>query len=509
MVQQIQQEGVPLTKETVQAFAALQSEAPEGVSKEEWNQAAILTFKRNLPLTPDTVASLRKVIAGPPMGDVLGTLEQHASALLQKQPALPVADTLTKLVSAIQELRATATAALTPPPPNPAEAEVPAPAAPQGGVTAKASALAGTPHDSSSVDVPAAAIVRPAASPGGEVARPASTAPRVEVQPAGGGTATPPVVVPRAAQPEAAMSTVMAPSLSDEPAASVGEPPVASSPLPLAKQQPAAQEAASAAARADAVSGEAPPAEPVPNWIGKLLKSVGFEHEHQIAKMGEKPDLLLGTAKDDSGFLAAASMAPAADDAAKPAVDTLKSLLLQLASSDDLPAPFKESAQQALQQITGQQLLLTSDRSSMFSHITLFIPFMNGSGQQSAAIHIQSRTGKRGEVDANNCRLLFDLQMKTMGNTLVDVQVVNKIVSLQVHNDQPMVTDLIEGSRNEIASALNKVGYQFVSLKCLPYPDFTAAPNGDSSKNITTDGNKVDLKSLYEPKPYKGVDLRI
>lgn len=239
-----------------------------------------------------------------------------------------------------------------------------------------------------------------------------------------------------------------------------------------------------------------------------MLKAVGVDHEHQLAKLAEKPEPLLRGAKEDA--LLSSLAKPDADPAQKPAADTLKSLLLQLtASSDDLPAPLKESAQQALQQITGQQLLLTNDRASMFSHMTLFIPFLDGNGQQSASVHIQSRKGKRGEIDAHNCRLLFDLQMRVMGNTLVDVHVVNRIVSLHVHNDHPMTPALIEGAREEINAALQKVGYQFLSLKTSPFPEPSLAAENDPSKSgDTAETGRLDPRNLYQPKTYRGVDYR-
>ena len=205
-----------------------------------------------------------------------------------------------------------------------------------------------------------------------------------------------------------------------------------------------------------------------------MLKAVGVEHESHLAvKLDERGDAMLrGAITQTIGCQIDRHNIPAGR-LVKPAADTLKSLLLQLTASDETPTPLKEAAQQALGQITGQQLMLTSDKSAMFAHMTLFVPFMDDTGQQSAAIHIQSRKGKRGEVDASNCRLLFDLQMKVMGNTLLDVHVVNKIVSLNVHNDHPALAPLMEESKEEIATAMNKAGYQFISLKCSPYPHAT------------------------------------
>jgi hypothetical protein len=504
MVQQMQQEGVPLAKETVKAFAAIQQSVPEGVSQEEWTHAAVLAFKRGLPLTPDTVSALRQATSGQPAGVVFERLEQQVAGLLKEQPGHSAASTLTQLDAALKNLRASAAAAWTAMPPEPAAAApaTAAPAAPQpGGDAAKASVSAGTPQPpGGSADAPAAA--RPAASPG-EAARPASAA-----QEAASSAATAkPAAQAQALQPDAAAraGAVAAQPQSAEPEAAA-EPPQAGSGR---QQPPALPEAASAAARPQAQAASPQPAAPDSNWIGRMLQSLGVDHEHQIAKMAEKPELLLRSSPDQAGLLSASADALNSDSAGKqPAVDTVKSMLLQLAATDDLPAPLKEAAQQALQQITGQQLLLSGDRSSMFTHVTMFIPFMDGSVQQSASVHIQSRKGSRGELDANNCRLLFDLQMKTLGNTLVDVQVVNKIVSLQVHNDQAAVADLIDSSREEIAASLSKVGYQFFSLKCLPYPQPIIDKDAGSMKNAAADGMTVDMKSLYEPKPYKGVDYR-
>ncbi|UUZ85911.1 hypothetical protein LJK88_22115 [Paenibacillus sp. P26] len=150
--------------------------------------------------------------------------------------------------------------------------------------------------------------------------------------------------------------------------------------------------------------------------------------------------------------------------------ESLKSVLLQLSQADDLPSGMKEAAQQAVQQITGQQLLLNPGRDAVFSQITMFVPPLNGNGEQTASIHIQSRKGKNGRLDASNCHLVFDLQMKSLGNTLLDVQVVNRIVSLHVRNDLPFTAELLESRKDEITEALASIGYQFLSMKCSPYP---------------------------------------
>lgn len=501
MVQQIQQEGIPVSKENVKAFENVMREMPQGVNKEEWLQAAVLASKRGLPLTPATVDALKQVTTGPPAGQVFEKLEQQANALLEQDPTHPAADTAKQVVSLLKELRATAAAV------RPAETAAPAsvadepaaaqsqatgaaPAAPQAGGTTAAAPRGSEP-------TAAAAGAAPPAAPAAGEAPPAP--------PAAGAAGV-------AASAKPAADGHMAQARSAEPVRQ-GEPLQAGSPKPLPEAPPAKQEGGLAPKEAQvSAPREAPNADPETNWISKMLKAVGIEHEsHVAAKLDERgnPMPVRQQATENTFSLFSSNGADQQGDSAKPATETLKSLLLQLTASDDTPAPLKEAAQQAVSQITGQQLMLTNDKNAMFTQMTMFVPFLDNTGQQTAAIHIQSRKGSRGELDASNCRLLFDLQMKVMGNTLLDVQVVNKIVSLNIHNDHPALAGLMESSKDEIATAMNSVGYQFISLKCSPYPKPPDIQEGkeEATKIGSLDG-RVDLSEHYRPRTYKGVDVR-
>ncbi|TYP77673.1 flagellar hook-length control protein FliK [Paenibacillus methanolicus] len=192
---------------------------------------------------------------------------------------------------------------------------------------------------------------------------------------------------------------------------------------------------------------------------------------------------------------------PKADPAAP--TESLKHALMLLAGSDDVPPVLKETAQQLIQQITGQQLLLSPERNgSPFTHVTMFIPLKTADGDQTASIHIQTRRGRKGELDAENCRLMFDLRMKSLGDTIVDVQVVDKIVSLRLWNDHPAIESLLDGSRAEITEALKQAGYQLSSLRSTPMPDRLAFSDTPPAAVPTP------VQAAYASKPYKGVDYR-
>ncbi|NIK75643.1 hypothetical protein FHS15_000743 [Paenibacillus castaneae] len=189
--------------------------------------------------------------------------------------------------------------------------------------------------------------------------------------------------------------------------------------------------------------------------------------------------------------------------------DSLKSALLSLIAADDTPPVIKETAQQLVQQITGQQLLLTPERnSSMLTHVTMFIPLNSQDGKQTASVHIQTRRGRKGELDSSNCRLLFNLSMNTIGNTMVDVNVTDKIVSLNLWNDHPAIAALADSSKSEIAESLQAVGYQLLSLRTTPLPKSGEHMLEEPVPTAAKIQQPPDL-SQFTSTRYRGVDYRI
>ncbi|ETT73868.1 hypothetical protein C173_10525, partial [Paenibacillus sp. FSL R7-277] len=213
-------------------------------------------------------------------------------------------------------------------------------------------------------------------------------------------------------------------------------------------------------------------------WVGRILKLLGAEHEQQILRGG------------------GAHTAQAASGGAEDAAGTLKGVLLQVLGSSEAPPAVKEAAGQLVQQLTGQQLLLNTDRTAPFAQVTMFLPLHGPDGRETASVQIQSRRGSKGELDAANCRLWFDLDMKQLGQTMVDVQVVDRIVSLKLHNDEPWVLELLEGRREEMKAAVEGIGYQLSSLRTEALPERSVAA-------------AAVKPSDYAPQEYKGVDYRI
>lgn len=228
---------------------------------------------------------------------------------------------------------------------------------------------------------------------------------------------------------------------------------------------------------------------PQGNWISNILKLLGIDHEQRVVQF-------MNEATNEQRFTIEASRSMP--------LDNIKSLLLQLNQASDLPQGLRESVQQLLHHITGQQLLLSADRASPFTHVTLFLPLYDQHGEQTAAINIQSRKGKKGGIDPENCRLVFDLSMAHLGQTLIDVVVMNQIVSVQVYNNHPQITQWLTDGREMMSEALLQLGYQLSSLTAKPLSEGHEA----EQQGETVRGEEV-FETMFQTRPYKGMDVRI
>lgn len=504
----LKRDGYPIAKETASYFHTAMSAKPSSIDAESWMGAADVAFRRGLTPTETTLGSLRQALFGQPLQEGLADLQRSLAKWLGGEEAAKLAGTGSTVgkdtVAAGQRLLQVISqgAAIV------AEGEA-----------QLAGEARGLPAPSSEASAQSAGL-RPAAPAAARegAAQPAAGAAAAKA--AGEDTAAEEAGAraaadaPRAESSRAANATSVA---APRPGAGGG---AAEAARPQAQALPleaAAQERAAAAPRGDAAApaAGAQPAAPKQEaaWIGRFLQWLGVEHEHKLLHTAE-PMALQRMPGAGAELPAGAATTPGAGDEPAPgqepraAADTLKSALLALAAHEDAPPALREAAQTLAGQVTGQQLLLSSDRNPNvpLSHMTLFIPMKNENGDTTATVHFQSRRNRRGEWDADNCRLLFDLRMRYIGDTIVDVQVVDKIVSLKLLSDFPGMSELIEQARGELSAGMESAGFQLLSLNVSPLPQWkkgadTGAPSSNGLERAVPAG-------AYAAKPYKGVDFR-
>lgn len=524
IVKDLRREGFSFTRETAQAFHQAAAGMPPGANAEQWMQAAAAAFKRGLPMTAGTVSALHQTMFGPETHQLLellqkqlGTAAAGGSAATAGGPTSggpnALSQTAARVMTMLIEGGALLRGSLMAENANGGQAEPGIGS--RAGIAANAQAVQEGPLGQSALQQAGAANAGNGESAVAQTVRfTANTnnwlgqmmkwlgvdhelllAKAVTVQEGGG---------PQASQSQQ----------SEVPA---GRPGTA-----VQAQGQGHTFVQSSAAAAPSSTGQA-----APDRAAGVLASAGIQAQEEQAQPAQSAIAPDRTAVTDSRQAAPFVLERTAHDGSQTqnqtqnqtqqsaqniqqqlAQDTLKSALLALTASSDASAAVKETAQQLLNQITGQQLLLTPERNnSLFTHVTMFIPLNDKDGSQTASVHIQTRRGRKGELDADNCRLLFNLTMSTLGDMLVDVSVTDKIVSLNLWNDHPAMSELLEISRSDVADRLLQIGYQLSSLRTASLPKADEG-GGETLASSKPQPKPPDLAQFASTR-YKGVDFRI
>ncbi|TKI54911.1 hypothetical protein E8L90_05305 [Brevibacillus antibioticus] len=507
---------LPVNKETIQAFSAVAQRL--GVDNATI-EAFMTAMKRNLPLTPDTIAGLKAFLSDKPMGQLIQNLLQQASLFLegegqpsqttgqvpqsQSQQAPGQANAATgdvkQLVSQLKEKLTGLSFLITG---NDGTDE---------GLAVKQMSQGNQSNQGASQNATGGSQTQPLSAQGGQPSSQVQTSPQPSMQ-AFSNISTPSQAVASTVSTE----TVPAPNTAGKQVDSQqnamtgksnqsmtnqtsgpsidskiarNEPMLTSPSLqmnqdPVQNKKMAEQRAVvndagqkvipQMVSQASGAANGATAANP----IAELFRHLGVTHEREL--MGQA----FSQGVNDSHSLKQ--------------MDTVKSLLLQIsqAPAQALPTALREAADQLLQQVTGQQLMMVQPSNQALTQIVMQIPIRQGEGDETAFVQIESKKKGSGQLDPENCRLFFHLELQSMGTTMIDVSIVNRIVNLQIFNDTPWVDALIQGSKDRFADQLQDVGYHLSAMRVQPVP----AERGKSTSPIQTKGPILA--------DYKGVDLR-
>jgi hypothetical protein len=207
------------------------------------------------------------------------------------------------------------------------------------------------------------------------------------------------------------------------------------------------------------------------NRIKSFLTALGLSYEHQ-----------LGEAMKDG------------ESGRVQVPDTLKSLLLRLLSENP-PQAVKEAAEPLMNKLTGFQLL--SQEAGPIQQLIVQIPILLGGNTSDLTMQWSGKRTEDGKIDADYCRVLFYLKLQHLDDTVVDMQVQNRVMSIQVFNDHPFLKKMAEQMTPILKKKLSELEYQLSSVHFhIP---------GESK----TGKNQRSLSELYGHKEYSGVDIKI
>lgn len=201
-----------------------------------------------------------------------------------------------------------------------------------------------------------------------------------------------------------------------------------------------------------------------------IIQSLGMSHEHDVKNV-----------------LNMSSSPHQAEE-----LQTLKALLMK--SEALIPPQGKEVAETLLQKITGFQLL--SQDNGPVTSLYMQIPLPLGQSTKDVTIQWSGKKTKNDQIDPAYCHILFYLRLDHLEDTVVDVRVQNRVVTIGVINDHPAIGALIGVKKPELQEALAQLNYRLTEVK-------TVSSHGSAKKQGTL------FPSASSSQSYTGVDFRI
>ncbi|AYA75401.1 hypothetical protein DOE78_08095 [Bacillus sp. Y1] len=212
------------------------------------------------------------------------------------------------------------------------------------------------------------------------------------------------------------------------------------------------------------------PVEEFKSLLKSSIQTLGLSHE------SESFDIIKGKVSDEGAR-----------------VENVKSLLIQLLN-EDIPAKVKDSAEALLNRLTGIQLM--SSDTTPVQQIVMQIPLVLMNKQTDLTIQWNGRKDANGKIDPSYCRVLFYLDLEHMNETIIDMQIQNRIMKITIINDHENIKHLSSPYIASLKASLQKLDYQLSNVSFQTQADRAVVKTKKAtiSSPLTSSYSGVDIK---------------
>jgi hypothetical protein len=136
----------------------------------------------------------------------------------------------------------------------------------------------------------------------------------------------------------------------------------------------------------------------------------------------------------------------------------LKPQLHTLLQETNTTPQMKEAAEMLMTRMNGMQL--SSGENGHQHQLIMQVPLEFFGKKMDATLQWNGRMKDNGKIDANYARVLFYLQMASMQETVIDMQVQNRVVTVTVFNENSEIQSLAEPLKAALKVGLAEKNYQ-------------------------------------------------
>lgn len=207
--------------------------------------------------------------------------------------------------------------------------------------------------------------------------------------------------------------------------------------------------------------------------VSQYMQSIGISEEHglktQLAQVMEQTNIIPDIRQADS----------------------VKSLLVQMIQQDGNVSG--ERVQQMIHFINGMQLQSVQE-SNNFMHAALQIPGDKLGLNDDIFMQFEGKKDENGQINPDHCRILFVLNLQNLRETIIDMHVQKRIISVTVFNDSADLTHNMTGLKNMLDDNLGKLNYHLSAVKWKPLHE----QNLEEQMNITMEPKTNEQKERFD-----------
>ncbi len=171
---------------------------------------------------------------------------------------------------------------------------------------------------------------------------------------------------------------------------------------------------------------------------------------------------------------------------------TLKPQLVELIQHQTVSANVKEQAELVLGRMNGLQLL--SNENGPQHQLLMQVPLEFLGKKMDATLEWKGRMLENGKIDPEFARIMFYLQLEALEETVIDMQVQNRIVTINLYNHDTHLQTQAEMLKESLKKGLQAVGYQLSGVFVKTFEEQKLS-------------SKINIKSSVIET--QGVDIRI
>ncbi|KIL50453.1 hypothetical protein KP77_18280 [Jeotgalibacillus alimentarius] len=174
------------------------------------------------------------------------------------------------------------------------------------------------------------------------------------------------------------------------------------------------------------------------------------------------------------------------------AAQTLKAQLVSLLNMPGLTAQTKDSAEQVLNRLNGMQLM--SAENGPQQQLMMQFPIQLGETRSDVTMKMNGRRKSDGTLDPDHVRVLFYITLSELKESVIDMNVQNRVVSLDIYNDSEHLNRVAEPFIPALKAALEGTGYAFSSVKFHSTKEVDPPIINPAEDALSSAYHKVDVK---------------